>query len=139
MRWIRLLLGACLISVCWAQTPKPDTVRGILHQRPGQLPVLETSDHRLITLDGDDSTKSVLDDARLAGFDLEAKGHFTTPDRFLIDPFHTEALFVRKEGRLKVITYWCDTCSIRSYTPGHCVCCQKETTLDLRDPDQDRN
>jgi hypothetical protein len=138
MRWIWLLLGVSLIASGLAQAPKPNSIRGVLRQRPGQLPVLETADHRAITLDGDESTKSVLNDARLAGFDLEAKGHFTAPDRFLIDPFHTEAIFVRKDGHLKVITYWCDTCSIRSYTPGPCVCCQKETTLDLRDPDQDR-
>jgi hypothetical protein len=37
---------------------------------------------------------------------------------------------------VKVITYWCDVCSIRTYTPGKCWCCQQETTLDLRDPDQ---
>jgi hypothetical protein len=35
-----------------------------------------------------------------------------------------------------MITYWCDVCSIRAYTPGPCVCCQQETTLDLRDPDK---
>jgi hypothetical protein len=26
-------------------------------------------------------------------------------------------------------------CNIRAYTPGPCVCCQRETTLDLIDPD----
>jgi hypothetical protein len=92
----------------------------------------------MILLDGDDGTKSVLNDARLAGFDMEAKGHFTSPDHFLVDPIHTEAMYVHKDGHVKVITYWCDTCSIRTYTPGPCMCCQKETTLDLRDPDQDR-
>ena len=35
-----------------------------------------------------------------------------------------------------MVTYWCEVCAIRSYTPGLCVCCRDETTLDLRDPDQ---
>jgi len=43
---------------------------------------------------------------------------------------------VRQDGKLKLVTYWCDICAIRAYTPGPCVCCQRETTLDLRDPDQ---
>lgn len=113
-----------------------ETIRGKLRQAEGKPPAIETAAHKMIWLDGDESTKSVLKDKRLAGFDMEAKGHFTAPDRFLIDPFHTNAMFVRKDGRLKVITYWCDLCSIRSYTPGPCWCCQQETTLDLRDPDQ---
>jgi len=79
--------------------------------------------------------KLILHDERVDGFQMEARGHFTAPDRFTIDPQHTRALLVRDHGRLKMITYWCDVCGIRAYTPGPCVCCQKETTLDLRDPD----
>ena len=63
-------------------------------------------------------------------------GRFTAPDQFVVDPIHTRAMFVHKDGHVKVITYWCDVCSIRTYTPGPCWCCQKETLLDLRDPDQ---
>jgi hypothetical protein len=29
-------------------------------------------------------------------------------------------------------------CSIRAYAPGPCVCCQKDTDLDLRDLDDIR-
>jgi len=89
-----------------------------------------------VILDGDEPTRQVLGDRRLNGFEVEAKGRFTAPDRFLIDPIHTRGLLVRQGGKLRMITYWCDTCSIRSYTPGPCVCCQRETTLDLRDPDE---
>jgi len=138
MRFISLLLGCCLVCACLAEGPKSETVRGFLRQHPGGPPALETADHRMISLDGDEQTKSVLNDTRLAGFDMEAKGHFIAPDKFQVDPIHTKAMFVHKDGHLKVITYWCDTCSIRTYTPGPCMCCQKETTLDLRDPDQDR-
>ena len=107
-------------------------------QRAGAPPAIETPDHHVIFLDGDEPTKGVLNDKRLAGFDLEAKGHFISPDHFQVDPIHTQAMFVHKDGHVKVITYWCDVCSIRRYTPGPCWCCQKETLLDLRDPDQDR-
>ena len=133
-----LLLSACLAAAALAQTPPPATIRGTLLQRPGKPPAVETADHHIISLDGDEPTKGVLNDKRLAGFDLEAKGHFTASDQFLVDPIHTKAMFVHKDGHVKVITYWCDVCSIRTYTPGPCWCCQKETLLDLRDPDQDQ-
>lgn len=132
-----MLIG-CLAVAGFAEGPKAVSVRGILVQRAGKAPALETPDHHIISLDGDDATKGVLNDKRLAGFDLEAKGHFTAPDQFLVDPIHTRAMFVHKDGHVKLITYWCDVCSIRTYTPGPCWCCQKETTVDLRDPDQDR-
>jgi hypothetical protein len=138
MRPAALLLSACLAAACLAQNPTAATVRGTLLQRPGKPPAIETAGHHIIFLDGDEPTKGVLDDKRLAGFDLEAKGHFTAADQFLVDPIHTKAMFIHKDGHMKVITYWCDVCSIRTYTPGPCWCCQKETLLDLRDPDQDQ-
>jgi hypothetical protein len=138
MRLAVLLLSGCLAVASLAQSPKSDTVRGTLLQRPGKPPAMETASHRIISLDGDEPTKGVLEDNRLAGFDLEAKGHFIAPDQFLIDPIHTKAMFIHKDGHVRVITYWCDVCSIRTYTPGPCWCCQKETLLDLRDPDQDQ-
>jgi hypothetical protein len=138
MRSAALLLPCCLAAACLAQPPKPATIRGTLLQRPGKPPAIETADHHIISLDGDQPTQGVLNDQRLAGFDLEAKGHFTSPDQFQVDPIHTKAMFVHKDGHVKVITYWCDVCSIRTYTPGPCWCCQKETLLDLRDPDQDQ-
>ena len=138
MRLAWMLPIFCLAVASLAQTPQTAKVRGTLVQRAGKPPALETADHRFIALDGDEPTKGVLNDKRLAGFDLEARGHFTAPDQFLVDPIHTTAMFVHKDGHVKVITYWCDVCSIRTYTPGPCWCCQKETLLDLRDPDQDQ-
>jgi hypothetical protein len=113
-----------------------ETLRGKLVLRDGKPPALETAEHKLVTLDGDEPTRKVLGDQRVNGFEVEAKGRFTALDRFLIDPIHTHGMLVRQGGKLRMITYWCDTCSIRSFTPGPCVCCQKETTLDLRDPDE---
>ena len=112
------------------------TIRGKLRQRESQPPALETTEHKLIILDGDEAAIKTLKDQRLNGFDLEVAGHFTSPDHFLIDPNHARSALVRKDGKLKMITYWCDVCSIRSYEPGPCWCCQQETVLQLRDPDQ---
>jgi hypothetical protein len=112
-----------------------EAVRGKLVLGAGKPPAVETAEHKLVILDGDESTRMVLADRRLNGFEVEAKGRFTAPDRFLIDPIHTHGMLVRQDGKLRMVTYWCDTCSIRSFTPGLCVCCQKETTLELRDPD----
>ena len=96
---------------------------------------VETSDHQTITLSADDTISKVLTDQRLNGFEVEARGHYTAPNKFQIDASHTIPFLVRKDGHLKMVTYWCDVCSIRDYTPGPCRCCQKETALDLRDPD----
>ena len=73
------------------------------------------------------------------GFEVEATGHYTGPDKFLIDPQHTRALVVRewRQGE-DDHAYWCDVCYIRAYAPGPCVCCQKDTDLDLRDLDDIR-
>ena len=130
------VLGATLWAADGKSTEPGNVLSGKLSIVEGQPPRLEAADHKMIFLDGDADTSKILGDKRLNGFKVEARGHFTAPDRFLIDPIHTRALLVRKDGRLKMITYWCDVCSIRAYTPGPCVCCQRETTLDLRDPDQ---
>jgi hypothetical protein len=138
-------LSVCLLAILgaaavWAADGQPapagGVMRGKLIVHDGQPAEVETAEHKIVKLDGDESTRKVLGDSRLNGFQVEAHGHFTAPDRFLIDPIHTHALLVRQDGKLKLVTYWCDICSIRAYTPGPCVCCQRETTLDLRDPDQ---
>lgn len=87
-------------------------------------------------LSGDEPTLGVLHDKRVAGSDFEAEGRFTAPDRFTINPIHTPALFIYQKGKKLMVTYWCDVCFIRTYTPGKCVCCQEQTQLDLIDPDK---
>lgn len=123
-------------SLAAAERHETVSVRGKLTVREGKPATLETPDHKLLTLDGDSVTRKVLGDDRLNGFEIEAKGHFSAPDRFEIDPSHTHSLLVRQGNKLKLVSYWCDICSIRAYTPGPCVCCQRETTLDLQDPDK---
>ena len=139
MGFCKLLLVSALALGCLAEapksTPQSTKLRGKLKQHDGQAPAVETAGHKLVTLEGDADAMKVLNDKRLDGFELEAAGHFTTPDRFVLDPNHARTVLVRKDGKVKMITYWCDVCSIRSYEPGLCWCCQQETVLDLRDPD----
>ena len=140
MRWLYTFLLAVFAVACLAESPKaPDaltTVQGKLVQRENQTPAIETADHKLIVLKGDGQTEHVLHDKRLAGLEVEAKGHFTSPGEFQVDPFHTRALYAIKNGKRLMVSYWCDVCSIRQYEPGPCWCCQRETALDLHDPDQ---
>jgi len=111
-------------------------VRGRLRQPEGEPPVLETPDGRTIGLEGDEPTEGVLRDKRLGGVEVEFVGHFKEPGLFAIDPIHKRALFTYKNGKRLVITYYCDVCAIRFYTPGICWCCQEETRLDLLESDQ---
>jgi hypothetical protein len=125
-----------MAALCLAADPATVTIKGKLIVREGKPATLETPDRKLVQLTGDNPTQKVLGDARLNGFEIQAKGHFTSPGQFQLDPIHTHSLLVHHDGHLKMVTYWCDVCSIRAYTPGPCVCCQQETVLDLRDPDK---
>jgi hypothetical protein len=119
-----------------AENAKGEVLKGKMIIGPKEDPAAETSDHGRVALSSDESNMKVLHDERINGFEMEARGHFTAPGRFQIDPQHTRALLVRdKDGKLKMITYWCDVCSIRTFMPGPCMCCQKYTDLDLRLPD----
>ena len=134
MRFVVFLL-ALAATVSAATLPAATTVNGKLAVHENGRATIETPAHQIITLNGDDTTNKVLADPRLNGFEAEARGHFTAPDKFQIDASHTIPFLVRKDGHLKMVTYWCDVCSIRDYVPGPCRCCQRETALDLRDPD----
>jgi hypothetical protein len=128
---------ACVAPVfgrlaAWAASVPGLSIRGTLIQNANKKPVLELADHKRVALDGDAGSLSVMNDKRLAGVDFEAVGHFETPDRFVVDPIQTKAMFVYKNGKKSYITYWCDVCYIRTYTPGACWCCQKYTDLDLQ-------
>ena len=140
MQLFRLLSCLILVTMCFAESPKAISttatiVRGKLVQRENQPPAIETAEHKWIVLDGDGTTEHVLHDKRLAGEDFEALGHFTSADHFQVDPAYTHSLHVLKDGKRFMVTYWCDVCSIRQYEPGPCMCCQRETNLDLRELD----
>jgi hypothetical protein len=108
-------------------------LRGRLDQREGQPTRLATP-RGPVALSGDEPTVGVLNDPRLANADFEVSG-LMTANGLEIDPIHTRSLFAYQDGRRLMVTYWCDICYIRTYTPGVCWCCQDWTRLDLKDPD----
>jgi hypothetical protein len=116
--------------------PAHQTLHGTLQIAEGKPPIL-VMDGKKVVLEGDDVIAAILKDPRVSGFEVEAKGHFAGNGHFVIDASHNHPMLVRKDGHLKLISYWCDICSIRAYTPGICACCQRETNLDLIDPDTD--
>ena len=134
---ILLAAGARLFSRAATVPSGPISVKGKLVQRKDGPAVLLTDDGKEIKLSGDEDTQKVLHDPRLANVQLEALGHYSGPDQFAIGPIFEKNMFVLKDGKRRRITYWCDVCSIRTYAPGVCVCCQKWTDLDLRDPNQE--
>src|SRR5579884_1829431 len=118
-----IALSIALCTIASAASVPGLSVRGKLVQAPDKTPALDTGDHKLIHLTGDDDTVKVLEDERLAGADFEAIGHFNSPDHFQVDPITSTAMFVYKNGKRYTISYWCDVCYIRTYSPGKCVCC----------------
>lgn len=136
MRYCLCILAfAVATSVFAATTHDSQTLRGKLAVPQNGPTTIETADHKIIELAGDDTTGKVLADPRVNGFDVQVTGHFTAPTKFQVDPSFQHSLLVHSDGKLKVITYYCDVCNIRDYTPGPCRCCQKELVLELRDPD----
>lgn len=110
-------------------------VRGKLTKASDGSPILQTPGGREIRLTGDEETAKVLQDERLAGSDFEAIG-VLSGDKLAIAPIYEAALFVHRDGKRLRVTYWCDVCAIRTYSPGICWCCREETELDLREPDK---
>jgi hypothetical protein len=115
----------------YGSDPAPGSLRGKLIAGPA----IRTNDGRIIALKGDAPTMLVLNDDRLKGADFEVVGHVSGPEEFTVDPIHKKALFAYKDGKRLMVSYWCDICYIRTWSPGKCVCCQKYTDLDLIDPD----
>ncbi len=128
MRSIALLLLIAGLALGASE----ETIRGTLTSTPAGEPALKTSAGKLVRLQGDAETRDVIRDERLEGADLEVRGKFTANDLFRIGPFHKRSMWIWKQGHKHFVSYWCSVCSIRTYTPGICMCCQDETELDLR-------
>ncbi len=112
---------------------KTESIRGRLKLAAPGKPMLAVSAAELIPLRGDESTMGVLLDPRVRDMDFELIGTPTSMGAFEVGPIHTRAMYVHKGGQKLFVTYWCDICFIRTYTPGSCWCCQEDTELDLRD------
>jgi len=127
----RISVWGILLAIAVSAKPAGESLRGTLTLQAGNKPAIETRDSKVVFLEGDEQTAAVLRDERLTGADLEVIGHFKATGVFVVDPIHTKAMFVHKEGQRLMITYYCRVCSIRTYSPGKCMCCQQETELDL--------
>ena len=132
--WPALCAGV-LVCAFAGEVTAAETLTGKLVIVSGQAPALEVKGRATVRLDGDETMRQILGDTRLNGLEVEAKGTMASPGRFYLEPYHMTPLLVRQNGKLKRITYWCETCHIRAYVPGPCVCCYEETELDLIDPD----
>jgi hypothetical protein len=124
-----MALSVFVSMAAWAQAAKA-SLRGKL--RPGDTPALLV-EGKEIALGGDKATMGVLGDARLKDADFEVRGEPAGDGKFQVDPIHTRSMFVHKQGKRLMISYWCEVCSIRTYSPGVCMCCQDETALDLKE------
>lgn len=132
----RAFLSSLVLTLPVLRAQGSDSVRGKLISGPGDQPALQTQDGRIVFLDGDKPTIGVLKDGRIAGSDFEVLGASAPPDHFTVGPIHKRSMFVHKGDKKLMVTYWCDVCYIRTYSPGICWCCQKETDLDLIEREQ---
>jgi hypothetical protein len=124
------ILAALPFALFAQQSGQRTNVRGRLLQGPA----IRTADGKRITLEADAPSLAVLEDERVAKEEFIAVGEYAAPERFRLDPIHKKAMFVVRDGKPLVITYWCEVCAIRTYSPGKCQCCQEDTELDPRDP-----
>lgn len=129
-----LILATTLLPFRMLAAEERTSLRGRLRQADGAKPGIITREGKAIDVSGDSATVGVLLDRRLKDADFEALGHFTGPAQFEADPIYKKALFAWSGGKRLMVTYWCEICSIRAWTPGNCQCCQRPMKLDLRDP-----
>jgi len=127
------LLSPLLVGLCAGFEQTAELLRGKLVQPSEKQPVIETAAHVMVPVDGDEPTGKILRDSRLAGKVFEVKGHKLDSHSFAIDPIETRPMVVLDGAKRFRVTYYCDVCSIRTYSPGPCMCCQAETRLDLID------
>jgi hypothetical protein len=121
-------LAAAAAGVRAFSAESPSIVRGRLSTgSPARL----STDSGVLDLDGDAPSLLVLADSRLDGVKFEASGTMGGAGKFRVDPIHKRNMFVLERGKRLMISYWCEVCSIRTWQPGTCLCCQDETQLDL--------
>ena len=125
--------AVCIHTRLRAADAAASSLRGKL--QTGAKPVLNIPKGP-VALQGDEPTMAVLGDIRLKDADFEVDGHLVSPGRMAVDPIHTRSLFVFKDGKRLMVTYWCPVCSIRTYQPGECWCCHNYTDLDPIEPDK---
>lgn len=131
----RLLIPTLVLGCRLQSQPAKVSLRGRLEAAGDGAPALAVPARGPVSLTGDPPSVGVLKDRRLAGADFEVIGRFLAERAFQVDPIHLRALFVHRNGKRLHVTFWCELCAIRTYTPGICWCCQQDTALDLREKD----
>jgi hypothetical protein len=89
---------------------------------------------KTISLLSDEAVAKVLEDERLIGTELEVEGLAAGEGKFEIDGIHTKPVYTFVNGDRLGVSYWCEICYIRTYSPGKCWCCQEYTKLDPKAP-----
>ena len=125
------LTNACLAELVLAQS-SAGKIRGVLKLNNSGKPVLAVRETQVL-ITGDEPTMAVFLDKRVHGLELELIGDSLPNGSFSTGPIHTTAMYVLRENKRLFVTYWCDVCSIRTYSPGVCWCCQEDTELDIRE------
>ncbi len=112
------------LAACFAVRADVNILRGRL-----------TNNRRIAgtSVQGDESVEAVLSDERVIGMEIEVEGE-AKAGHFQANPIHTKPIHTYANGKRLIVSYWCDVCYIRFYKPGTCWCCQKESVLDLKDP-----
>ena len=95
----RLFLQAMAAATAFAADSQIATVRGKLMVREGKPSTVETPESESIALDGDEPTQKVLNDRRLNGFEIEAKGKFSAPGRFTLSAAHLSSAAGARQER----------------------------------------
>jgi hypothetical protein len=132
--WLLLLLFSFALPAFAGGPAGAKEIRGKLIQ-PESGPVSLQTGGSKVEIEADKDSNSVLHDRRLGAYEVALHGHFTDATHFHLDPFFLKPILAVKDGKEIHVSYWCSTCSIRSYTPGKCWCCQGETDLDLHGDD----
>ncbi len=128
---VPVLASACICPLLLAQSAAAN-IRGTLKLNSSGKPILAAKQAE-VPITGDDPTMAVFLDKRVHGLEFELTGALQPNGVFYTGPIHTKAMYVLRGGQRLFVTYWCDVCSIRTYSPGVCWCCQEETDLDIRE------
>jgi hypothetical protein len=133
---LSLLVPAAGFLMAGEAGKSPVKLRGrlMVPEEEGEA-TLQTAEGKRVPLHGDEQTEKVLHDKRLDGWDFEVHGQYGADGRFEILPIHLAALFTYQDGRFLRVTYYCDVCAIRTYSPGICMCCREETRVDAVTPE----
>ena len=129
-----LLTPVAVPVLLQASDAKVERLRGRREAPDEDHAGMRLSDGSFVELFGDEQTEKVLHDERLRGWDFEVHGRRHADGRFEVSPIHLAALFTYVDGELLRVTYYCDICAIRTFSPSLCMCCREDTRLDLVNP-----